>query len=126
MRIVTIAALFVLFAAASTAAATTSADVHLVPGALYASQAGCTSPGPGLSCVVKFRASADGNSLAFDGTTAVNTWSCNGGGGEALLGGKKGEPIPRISVASNGKLSGSTTFRSSNGKQVKMTVTGRV
>src|SRR5438105_3160765 len=117
MRIVTIAALLVAFAAASIAAASASTGVHLVPSALYTSQAGsCTSPGPALSCVFRFRASADGESLAFVGTTAVNTWSCNGGGGEALLGGKKGEPIPRVTVASSGKLSGSTTFRSSNGK----------
>jgi len=120
MRIGTIAASVGALATALIVAA--SAAASLTPGALYTSEAGnCTSPGPGITCVFKFRASADEQSLRFVGDTVVDTWICHGGGGEALLGGKKGEPIPRVNVLSSGRLYGSVKYRSA-----LITVTGQL
>jgi len=112
MRLRTAAMYGATIGAALIPVASASAGAHLVPGATYANAAGkCTSPGAGISCVFKFRASADGRTLQFVGTTAVTGWGCNGGGGEALLGGAKGETIPLIKVLTNGQLSGSATYR---------------
>ena len=106
MRVFTIAVC--LGAIVLMAAVEASAATHLTPGALYTSKAGkCTSPGPGITCEYKFRASSDGQSLRFVGKTVVDSWICNGGGGEALLGGKKGQSIPLVKVSSGGKLQGS-------------------
>ena len=80
----------------------------------------------------KFRASNDGRSLRFAGATVVDTWRCNGGGGEALLGGevKGATPIPRVQLQANGKLYGSVSYvlRRTQGApaRYKSTVTGHL
>ena len=112
MRLITAGTYGATVAAALIPVAGASGGAHLVPGATYSNAAGkCTSPGAGITCVFKFRASADGQTLQFVGTTAVTGWGCNGGGGEALLGGTKGETIPLIKVLTSGKLSGSANYR---------------
>lgn len=79
-----------------------------------------------------FRASNDGRSLQFVGATVVDTWRCNGGGGEALLGGKvkNATPIPRVQLRADGKLYGSVNYilRRTQGAPLryKSTVTGRL
>lgn len=91
------------------------AAAHLKPGALYTGKTGdCGSSVHGTTCVVKFRASASGLSMKFVGKTVIDTWGCNNGGGEALLGGHVSgftpTPIPRVKVHSNGTLSGSVNY----------------
>lgn len=88
------------------------AAAQFAPGALYTGRS-CSSSGlPRTTCVFKFDASNDGRSLRFVGATVVDTWRCNGGGGEALLGGevKGATPIPRVQLRANGKLYGSVSY----------------
>jgi hypothetical protein len=108
------------------------AAAGFTPGALYAGR-GCSSSAiPRTTCVFKFRASNDGRSLRFAGATVVDTWRCNGGGGEALLGGvvKDATPIPRVQLRANGKLFGSVNYvlRRTQGAPLRYrsTVTGRL
>jgi hypothetical protein len=92
-------------------AASALAAARLVRGAVYTGKSSpCGSTITGPTCVFRFRASANGRSLRFVGRTAVDTWRCRGGGGEALLGGKKGTPIPVVKVRANGTLYGSLTY----------------
>jgi len=58
--------------------------------------------------VYKFRASENGATLKFVGTTVITGWGCNGGGGEALLGGKHdgADALPVIKVKPTGALYG--------------------
>ena len=80
----------------------------------------------------KFRASPDGLSLRFVGTTVIDAWRCRGGGGEALLGGevKGATPIPLVKVQANGRLYGSSSyvFRPTQAPpdHYKVTVTGQL
>jgi hypothetical protein len=120
----------VLVGAASALAAT-----RLRPGSLYTGKT-CTQSGgaPDTTCVLRFRASQDGESMQFVGSkAAVDTWGCHGlriGGGEAFLGGRKGDPIPVVKVRANGTLSGSVsyTFRPTSAppEHFTDTVTGQV
>jgi hypothetical protein len=100
----TIAALTVLVAAGAALAA-----AHFRAGAVYTSKS-CENPGvQGTTCVYRFQASKNGGSLKFVGTTVITTWGCNGGGGEALLGGKHdgADPLPVLKVRPKGALYGS-------------------
>ncbi len=92
-------------------AASALAAARLARGAVYTGKSSaCGSTVPDTTCVFRFRASANGRSLRFVGRTVVDTWGCRGGGGEALLGGKKGTPIPVVKVRANGTLYGSVTY----------------
>jgi hypothetical protein len=99
-----------ILASAAQSSTRVTGAVHFVPGALYSGKT-CTTPGgiPHTGCAFKFRASADGASLRFVGITVVDSWRCNGGGGEALLGGKVrgATPIPLVRVRATGALYGS-------------------
>jgi hypothetical protein len=88
------------------------AAARFTPGALYAGRSCSSSAIPRATCVFKFRASKDGRSLRFAGATVVDTWRCNGGGGEALLGGEANgaTPIPRVQLRANGTLYGSVNY----------------
>jgi hypothetical protein len=100
------------------------AGVRFAPAAVYTGKSCSSISGlPGATCTMKFRASRDGKTLRYVGETAVSTWICKGGGGEALLGGKvKGAtPVPELSVRSTRAIFGST---GTGGKRV--TVTGRL
>ena len=129
-RTVVVALAVVLVGGASALAA-----ARLQPGSLYTGKT-CTQSGgsPDTTCVVRFRAGRDGQSLQFVGSkTAIDTWGCHGlrtGGGEAFFGGKKGFPIPLVRVRANGKLYGSVsyTFRPTMAppEHYRDTVTGQV
>jgi hypothetical protein len=126
-RAVALAVLGLLVSAAGALAA-----ARFTPGALYTGR-GCSSSGiPRTTCVFKFRATSDGRSLRFVGVTVVDTWRCNGGGGEALLGGevKGATPIPRVRLRANGQLFGSVDYllRRTQGApaRYKSTVTGHL
>ncbi len=98
------------------------AGVRFAPGALYTGKSCSSITGlPGATCTMKFRASRDGKTLRYIGKTAVSTWTCKGGGGEALLGGKvKGAtPVPKLTVRPTRAIHGST---GTGGRRV--TVTG--
>lgn len=95
------------------AAGSALAAAHLRSGALYTGKdSDCGSSVPGTTCVFKFRAAKNGMSLRFVGKSVIDTWGCQGGGGEAILGGKvKGAtPIPLIKVGKTGKLLGRVSF----------------
>ena len=98
------------------------ASVRFAPGAIYTGKSCSSITGlPGATCTMKFRAGREGKTLRYVGETAVSTWICKGGGGEALLGGKvKGAtPVPELSVRATRAIYGST---GTGGKRV--TVTG--
>jgi hypothetical protein len=85
---------------------------HFTPKALYTGKSTmCGGAGsmPNTSCSFKFRASASGKSLRDVGASVISVWSCHGGGGEALLGGKADhhEPVPLVRLHANGSLHGS-------------------
>jgi len=104
-------------------------EAGLKPGALYTSAAKtCTGIPAGTTCVFKFRASSDGHSLQFVGKTVVDTWHCNGGGGEAFLGGKfkDADPIPRVKLSTGGTLYGSVLATSSSGNKYTVMVNGHI
>jgi hypothetical protein len=106
-------ALFLAFVLAGAAQGSMhgAAAVHFVPGAVYTGKT-CATPGgiPHTGCTFTFRASADGSSLRFTGITVIDSWRCNGGGGEALIGGKArgATPVPLVRVKSTRALYGST------------------
>jgi hypothetical protein len=107
----TLTLLFTLVLVSAVSASTRlTLAVHFVPGASYTGKT-CITPGgiPHTGCVVKFRASADGSSLRFAGSTVIDSWRCNGGGGEALIGGtvKGATPVPVVRLRSTGVLYGS-------------------
>jgi hypothetical protein len=87
------------------------AVVRFAPSALYTGKSCSSLTGlPGATCTMKFRASRDGKTLRYVGETAVSTWGCKGGGGEALLGGKLrgADPIPELTVRPTRAIYGST------------------
>src|SRR5689334_10932647 len=99
---------FVLAGAAQSSTRVTGA-VHFVPGALYTGKTCATPPGiPRTGCALKFRASTDGSTLRDVGITVIDSWRCNGGGGEALIGGKaRGATlVPIVRVRATGALYG--------------------
>lgn len=101
-----------LIALLATAAAALAA-ARFRPAATYTGRDSyCSSRVPRTTCMFKFRASPDGQSLRFVGTTVIDAWGCSGGGGEALLGGevKGATPIPLVKVRANGKLYGSDSY----------------
>ena len=100
---------FVLVGAAQSSTRVTDV-VHFVPGALYTGKTCASAPGiPRTGCAFKFRASADGSTLRDVGITVIDSWRCNGGGGEALIGGKaRGATlVPVVRVRATGVLDGS-------------------
>jgi hypothetical protein len=70
----------------------------------------------GAGCVLHFQASRTGATLRFTGDTAVSTWRCKGGGGEALIGGElvingklvHGTLVPQLTVKPDRTIYGST------------------
>jgi hypothetical protein len=111
IRSATAVALVAMLVAASGA----FAAVRLAGGKLYTGKdADCGSSVAGTTCVFKFRASSNGRSLRFVGKPVIDTWRCNGGGGEAILGGKLKNmtptPIPVVTLRKNGTLYGSVTY----------------
>jgi len=106
-----------------TTAAAAAAASHFRSGALYTGKT-CQSTGvQGTTCVYKFRASENGTTLRFVGMTVITGWGCNGGGGEALLGGRHdgADPLPLVKVKPTGSLYGSA----GNGPD-QVSVTGHV
>ena len=99
-----LAVLVVLVAASSALAA-----AHFRAGASYTGKTCQSTQVKGTTCVYRFRASSNGTTLKFVGTTGVTGWGCNGGGGEALLGGKHegADALPVIKVQPKGTLYGS-------------------
>jgi len=123
------ALLLTLMFVAATGAALGTSEAGLKPGALYTSAAKtCTGIPADTTCVFKFRASSDGRSLQFVGKTAVDTWHCNGGGGEAFLGGKfkDATPIPPVKLSTGGTLYSSLLATSSSGNKYTVKVTGHI
>jgi hypothetical protein len=99
-----------VLAAAAEASIRASTAAHFVPGALYTGKTCATPPGiPNTGCTFKFRASATGSSLKSIGITVIDSWRCNGGGGEALIGGKAhgATAVPLVHVRATGALYGS-------------------
>ena len=90
------------------AAGSALAGAHFDPGASYTGKTCRTSNVKGTTCVYKFRASSNGATLKFVGTTVITGWGCHGGGGEALLGGRHdgADALPVIQVKPNGALYG--------------------
>jgi hypothetical protein len=82
---------------------------HPVRGALYTGNSGNCAPQIKKQCVFEFRVSRDGRALRFvKKGIAISTWTCRGGGGEAIFGtGKNAEKIPTARIRTNGKFSGS-------------------
>ncbi len=99
-----LAVLVVLVAASSALAA-----AHFRAGASYTGKTCQSTQVKGTTCVYRFRASSNGTTLKFVGTTVITGWGCNGGGGEALLGGKHegADALPVIKVQPKGTLYGS-------------------
>lgn len=99
-----LAVVVVLVAASSALAA-----AHFHAGASYTGKTCQSTQVTGTTCVYKFRASGNGTTLKFVGTTVITGWGCNGGGGEALLGGKHdgADALPVIKVQPKGTLYGS-------------------
>jgi hypothetical protein len=99
--------------------------VRLTTGAAYSGKSSaCQHPTvPGATCVFSFRASRNGWGLRFVGATVVSSWSCPHGGGQALLGGNVigNDPVPSMTLRSNGKLYG----RAGHGPS-KVVVTGHI
>ncbi len=97
------------FVALLVAAASALAAAHFAPGALYTGRACQRTDVKGSTCVFKFQASTNGESLHFTGETVITTWGCHGGGGEALLGGQLqyADPIPVVRLGPSGALHGS-------------------
>jgi hypothetical protein len=124
--VVAAAGVLAILAAGALAAVGFTTGARLKGGALYTSSAAknCSAGLPGTTCVFKFRASSDGLSLRFVGKTVIDGWGCNGGGGEALLGGsvKGADPIPLVKLKSGGVLYGRVIGRSRR----TITVTGRI
>ncbi|HET7048378.1 MAG TPA: hypothetical protein VFI54_08940 [Solirubrobacteraceae bacterium] len=100
------------------------AATHFAKRALYTGRSCRGDAGlPGATCVYKFRSSRDGLTLRFVGKTVIATWICQGGGGEALIGGtlQGATPVPVVKVRANGTVYGSAS-RAGN----KVTVTGKL
>lgn len=121
------------FVALGVMAAAALAAAHFRPGATYTGRDSyCSSRVPRTTCTFKFRASPDGLSLRFVGTTVIDAWGCRGGGGEALLGGevKGATPIPLVKVQANRRLYGSGNYvlQPTQGPphHYKVTVTGKL
>jgi len=87
-----------------------NAAVHLSSESAYTGRStACPHPKPaGTTCVFRFRASSNGYALRFHGKTAISSWECRNGGGEALLGGKVAGSyrVPLLILQSDGKLLG--------------------
>lgn len=121
------------FAALLLTAAAALAAAHFNGAATYTGRDSyCSSRVPRTTCTFRFRASQDGLSLRFVGTTVIDAWGCSGGGGEALLGGevKGATPIPLVKVEANGRLYGSSSYvfqpTQAPPEHYKVTVTGQL
>jgi len=85
-----------------------ASGAHAVAGATYTGNSGKCATSIRQQCLFKFRVSSNGQTLRYvKKGTAISSWTCQGGGGEAVFGsGPNDTRIPAAHIRASGAFSG--------------------